>query len=128
MHVGADYIEESSSAANLAKLYPFLMWHSDLPMPNSGGFAYFTVSQLAQKHVKVSLTGHGGDELFAGYPAQFLATYGNSEMFHLHRDPLNIKHSIKRRIIKVEAILIKLSRSRKSIKTSINKPVKIIEK
>jgi asparagine synthase (glutamine-hydrolysing) len=82
-HVGADYFESAPSGIELARLFPFLVWHMDTPMANVGGFSYFKVSQLAQKHVKVALTGHGGDELFAGYPAQFQASYGRTDMFSL---------------------------------------------
>ena len=86
-HVGADYQQCSPTADDLADLLPFLVWHMDTPMATDGGFAYFTVSQFARQHVKVSLTGHGGDEIFAGYPAQFQATYNTTDMFNLYQDP-----------------------------------------
>lgn len=99
-HVGFNYYEEAPAAADMARLLPYLMWHMDLPMANEGGFAYYTVSQLAKKHVKVSLTGHGGDELFAGYPAQFKASFNSTDMFHLHKDPDQVAMtSLKRRLI-----------------------------
>jgi len=82
-HVGATYIEELVRARELEELLPSLIWHMDGPLQNPGGFSYFTVSRLASRHVKVSLTGHGGDELFAGYPAQFQAAFGSTDMFDL---------------------------------------------
>jgi asparagine synthase (glutamine-hydrolysing) len=63
------------------------MWHADYPMAVEGGFSYYTVSRLARNSVKVTLTGHGGDEIFAGYPAQFRAAYGNTDMFPTRLDP-----------------------------------------
>ena len=48
----------------------------EMPLPNPGGFSYYTVSRLAAEHVKVTLTGHGGDEVFAGYSAQFQTAFG----------------------------------------------------
>jgi asparagine synthase (glutamine-hydrolysing) len=55
-------------------------------MPDVSSFSYYCVSRLAADHVKVSLTGHGGDEIFAGYPAQFEATFGDASMFQrVHR-------------------------------------------
>lgn len=80
-HVGAHYCESEPDAAEMASRLPLLLWHMDVPMASQGGFAYFTASRLAQRHVKVSLTGHGGDELFAGYPAQFQASFGRTDMF-----------------------------------------------
>lgn len=69
-----EYLERSPTAEDLFSLYPMLTWHLEQPMNNSG-FSYYTASKFAKEHVKVSLTGHGGDELFAGYPAQFKAAY-----------------------------------------------------
>lgn len=80
-HVGATYCESSPDSKDLSSRLPYLIWHMDVPMATQGGFAYFMTSQLARPHVKVTLTGHGGDELFAGYPAQFLASFGHSNMF-----------------------------------------------
>ena len=59
-YVGAEYLENSPSAKDMARLLPYLMWQMDIPMSTDGGFSYYTVSQLAHKYVKVSLTGHGG--------------------------------------------------------------------
>jgi asparagine synthase (glutamine-hydrolysing) len=80
-HVGATYVEGTSSGRQLARLLPILVWHMDQPMAASGGFSYFTVSHVAHRHVKVTLTGHGGDEIFAGYPAQFHAAFDRTDMF-----------------------------------------------
>lgn len=86
-YVGATYLEDSVPASDLATLLPALIYHMDAPLPNPGGFCYFSVSNLARRHVKVSLTGHGGDEVFAGYPSQFKATFGSMEMFDLSAAP-----------------------------------------
>jgi asparagine synthase (glutamine-hydrolysing) len=80
-HAGAEYLETVPDASDFAALLPMLLWHMEMPLPNAGGFSYYTVSSLAAEHVKVSLTGHGGDEVFAGYPAQFRAAFGSSEGF-----------------------------------------------
>jgi asparagine synthase (glutamine-hydrolysing) len=42
-------------------------WHLDQPIADYAEVAYLAVAKLAGEHVKMVLTGEGGDELFAGY-------------------------------------------------------------
>lgn len=86
-HIGCKYYESSPTAVDLAQLFPYLLWHMDTPMITDGGFAYYTVSKLAHQNVKVTLTGHGGDEIFAGYRGQFNAAFGRTDMFVIEKDP-----------------------------------------
>ncbi len=46
---------------------PRLIWHEDEPITWPSSVSLYFVSKLAAEHVKVVLTGEGGDELFAGY-------------------------------------------------------------
>ncbi|MDF0665629.1 MAG: asparagine synthase (glutamine-hydrolyzing) [Nitrospira sp.] len=85
-HVGAQYFECRPSALDLSSHLISLAWHMDIPMV-ADGFSYFSVSRLAKEHVKVTLTGHGGDEIFGGYPPQFQASFGRTDMFTIKRDP-----------------------------------------
>ncbi len=102
-HVGASYLQGSPTAIDLERLLPFLVWQMDGPMANQGGFCYFTVSALAQRHVKVTLTGHGGDEVFAGYPAQFRAAYGRTDVFGWRPAPGSTLRLLRRRLRSVLA-------------------------
>lgn len=43
-------------------------YHLDEPTLGSGAIAQLMVAKFTREKVKVVLTGHGGDELFAGYP------------------------------------------------------------
>lgn len=46
---------------------PNLVWHEDEPIGFSASVPLYFVSKLAQKHVKVVLTGEGSDEILGGY-------------------------------------------------------------
>jgi asparagine synthase (glutamine-hydrolysing) len=74
-------------AGDVAKLTSKLLWHMDMPMPTAGGVNYYAASRLAAQHVKVSLTGHGGDEIFAGYPDHFELAFGTRSMFDTGSTP-----------------------------------------
>lgn len=120
-YVGADYFQSTPSPLDFRDAFPSLIWYMDMPMATNGGFSYFAVSKLAHQHVKVSLTGHGGDEVFAGYPAQFAASYNSTNMFSfdklsthtdrrisfrnflanvIQKTPRGIYHSIRNRLFK----------------------------
>ncbi|KRG68952.1 asparagine synthase (glutamine-hydrolyzing) [Pseudoxanthomonas dokdonensis] len=65
-HLGTEHHElivEPDAVALLQKL----VWHFDEPFADSSAVPTFLVSELASQHVKMVLTGDGGDELFAGY-------------------------------------------------------------
>lgn len=80
-HVGTEYHEATPTADDLAFYWPALVWHLEAPLPNASGFSYFMVSRLAAEHVDIVLTGHGGDEVFGGYPAQFVVGLGSTSGF-----------------------------------------------
>ena len=52
---------------NMLAQWPKVLWHLDQPHGDASFMPTLRVSELAAKHVKVVLTGDGGDELFAGY-------------------------------------------------------------
>jgi asparagine synthase (glutamine-hydrolysing) len=52
---------------NIQETWPKAIWHCDQPHGDASFMPTLRVSELAAQHVKVVLTGDGGDELFAGY-------------------------------------------------------------
>jgi asparagine synthase (glutamine-hydrolysing) len=53
---------------DLAETMDDVIFHLDGPRMGMGAFSQYMVAREASKRFKVILTGHGGDELFAGYP------------------------------------------------------------
>jgi asparagine synthase (glutamine-hydrolysing) len=52
----------------VTELLPTIMRHFDEPFADSSAIPTFVVAQATARHVKVALSGIGGDETFAGYP------------------------------------------------------------
>lgn len=65
-HLGTEHHELVVEPDAVALLHE-LVWHLDEPFADSSAVPTFLVSQLARGHVKMVLTGDGGDELFGGY-------------------------------------------------------------
>jgi len=63
---GADH-HELMVKPDAIELLPKLVWHYDQPFADSSAISTYYVAQLTREHVKVALTGDGGDQLFAGY-------------------------------------------------------------
>jgi len=92
-HAHAEYLEAVPNGRDFAHLLPGLVWHMEMPLPDLGGFSYYTVSRLASDHVKVALTGHGGDEVFAGYSAQLQTAFGIASNSNGAPDSHSLRHT-----------------------------------
>ena len=65
--VGAVHRDILVSAQEYFSALPRLLWHEDEPIAFPSSISLYFVSRLAQRHVKVVMTGEGADELFLGY-------------------------------------------------------------
>ncbi|MCA1641895.1 MAG: asparagine synthase (glutamine-hydrolyzing) [Acidobacteria bacterium] len=65
-HFATDH-HEFIVTPDICQVVDELVWHFDEPFADSSAIPTHAVSKLARGHVKVVLSGDGGDELFAGY-------------------------------------------------------------
>ena len=66
-HFGTEH-HEYIVEPDVVELLPKIVWYLDEPFADSSTIPTFLVSEVARKHVKVCLSGIGGDEVFGGYP------------------------------------------------------------
>jgi asparagine synthase (glutamine-hydrolysing) len=65
-HLGTEH-NELRAEPDIAGMLPKLAWHFDEPFGDSSAVPTYYLAQQTRGHVKVALSGDGGDELFAGY-------------------------------------------------------------
>jgi asparagine synthase (glutamine-hydrolysing) len=62
-----DHHEVIIGAEDFVRSAEKVVWHLDQPIADDACLPNYMVSELARSHVKMALTGEGGDELFGGY-------------------------------------------------------------
>jgi len=65
-HLGTEHHEQVVTP-DAVKILPKLIWHYDEPFSDSSAIPTMYLSEMTRQNVTVSLSGDGGDELFAGY-------------------------------------------------------------
>ncbi len=65
-HLGTEH-HELVVEPDAVELMEKLVWHLDEPFADASAVPTFLVSELAGRHVKMVLSGDGGDEAFGGY-------------------------------------------------------------
>jgi len=73
-HVGTNHFERVITPPSLEMLRE-LVWKYDEPLGDTSLIATYFVADLAREHVKVVLSGDGGDELLAGYDTYIADKY-----------------------------------------------------
>ena len=64
---GTRHYDMTINASEFAEFLPQYVWHMEEPICEPPAVALYYVSKLAKDHVKVLISGEGGDEAFAGY-------------------------------------------------------------
>jgi asparagine synthase (glutamine-hydrolysing) len=64
---GTEHHEITVSSEDFWNFLPSYVWHMEEPVCEPPAVALYYISKLAREHVKVLLSGEGGDEAFAGY-------------------------------------------------------------
>ncbi|RTZ97685.1 MAG: asparagine synthase (glutamine-hydrolyzing) [Deltaproteobacteria bacterium] len=114
-HLGVDHKDEIITP-DVLDLFDHLMHFMDDPIGDFSIFPTYLVSRLARKHVTVSLSGDGGDELFGGYET-YLA---NHKALQYQRIPAFVRKKIIERTINA----IKPTAKKKGL---INKSKRFVE-
>ena len=76
--IGTQHYSEEFTPKDVIRIFKKISPLLDEPLADASLIPTFKVSELARKHVKVCLSGDGGDELFGGYPtyqAHIMANY-----------------------------------------------------
>ncbi|MEO6212389.1 MAG: asparagine synthase (glutamine-hydrolyzing) [Vicinamibacterales bacterium] len=66
-HIGTEH-HELLIGPEIADVLPRLAWYQDEPVADAAAVPTYFICKFASEHLKVVLTGEGGDELLAGYP------------------------------------------------------------
>lgn len=90
-HLGTEHVELYVTALEARKVIPLLPQLYDEPFGDSSQIPTFLLAKLAKEHVKVSLSGDAGDELFGGYNRYVLARTLWEKLSYL---PLSVRRTM----------------------------------
>jgi asparagine synthase (glutamine-hydrolysing) len=73
--LGADHHELELSAGAECVALEDLVWHLDEPLASLSALGFYSLSELASRHVTVALSGQGADEQLGGYRKHLAASF-----------------------------------------------------
>jgi len=115
---GTEHHEKTVAHIDVEKLIQKLVYHYDEPFADAANLPTYIISQFAREHVKVVLSGEGGDEVFGGY-RRYRAHIMSDK---LRRIPAVLRYDVASNLIPVNA---RTRRLRKIIETlQINETAK----
>lgn len=112
-----NHIEQVVDVGDAEALMRKIAWHYDEPFGDASSLPTYLVSKLASEHVKMVLTGDGGDEVLAGYTSnqgeKFSSQYqrlpgivGNSIVPSILDSAFNLSSgSVKRNILRAKRVI-----------------------
>jgi len=90
-HVGVEHHVLEATTDTLLRNLENCLWHVETPIGDLAPVGKYLLSELAQRHVKVVLTGEGADEVFLGYPYYRELTDGSGSASSSRRASLSAR-------------------------------------
>lgn len=118
--IGSKHHEFVIDDVDLEKNISSILLNFDEPFADSSALPTYMVSHLTSKHVKVALTGDGGDEVFGGYNKYYTGKFNN-------KYSSLVPESIHRSILKASNKLLVSTSDSRGLKFKIGRLLKAID-
>lgn len=117
--IGSDHQEFIIGENDLAEDMHRILINFDEPFADSSALPSFVVAEKTSRHVKVALTGDGGDEVFGGYNKYYI---GKLNERYTQLVPSGLHHSL----LKATRGLLNLKEDNRGFRFKVNRMLKAI--